>query len=74
MMKKGTKMVPNLVHNRLKINAQINSKFDAKFAVQQSINNRPLERQRVAKVTSRVQRLEVSGLEGSPGPIETWTH
>ena len=59
------KMVPKLVQNRSKINAKIDSKIDAKFVVLKSIKNRALERQRVAKVTSILQRWEVSGLDGS---------
>ena len=67
------KLVPKLVKNRSKIDAKIDSKIDAKFVVLKSIKNRALERQRVAKVTSGVQRWEVSGLEGSPGAIENRT-
>ncbi len=55
------KIVPKLIQNR----SQIDSKIDAKFVVQKSIKNRALERQRVAKVTSILQRWEVSGLDGS---------
>ena len=54
-------MVPKLVKNRSKIYAKIDSKIEAKFVVQKSIKNRPLERQRVAKVTSIVERRQVSG-------------
>ena len=73
MLPKCFKISPKLVQNRSKIDAKINSKIDAKFVFQKSIKNRALERQRVAKVTSALQRLEVSGLEGSPGPIENRT-
>ena len=64
------KMVPKLVQIRSKIDPKIDWKIDAKFGVQKIIKNRALERQRVAKVTSALQRCEVSGLEGSPGSIE----
>ena len=40
-------------------------KIDAKSAIQKSIKNRAVERQRVAKVTSIIQRREVSGPEES---------
>ena len=73
MMEKGANMVSKLIQNQSKIHTKIDSKIDAKFVVQKSIKNPPLERQRVAKVTSPLQRLEVSGLEGSPGSIENRT-
>jgi hypothetical protein len=66
-------MVPKLVQNHSKIDAKTDSKIDAKFVVQKSIKNRPLERQRVAKVASALRRREVSGLKGSPGSIESRT-
>jgi hypothetical protein len=55
------KMVLKLVQNRSKNNPKI----DAKTVIQKSIKNRAVERQRVAKVTSIIQRREVSGPEGS---------
>jgi len=63
--KNCAKMVPKLLQNRSKIYPKIDSKIDAKFVVQKSIKNRALERQRVAKVTSPLQRSEVSGAQGS---------
>ena len=72
-MNNYSKMIPKLVQNPSKIDAKIDSNIDAKFVVPKSITNRPLERQRVAKVTSNVQRWEVSGLDGSPGSIENRT-
>ena len=69
--KNDAKMVPKLVQNRTKTRPKIDSKIDAKFVVQKSIKNLPLGRQRVAKVTSPLERRQVSGLEGSPGSIES---
>ena len=64
--KNDARMVPTLVQNRSKIDAKIYTKIDAKFVVQKSIKNRPLARQRVAKVTSALQRLQVSLAGGVP--------
>ena len=63
--KNDAKMVLKLVQNRSKINLKIDSNIDAKFVVQKSIKNRALERQRVAKVTSVIQRREVFRPQGS---------
>ena len=49
----------------IKIDTQINWTIDAKLAIQKvPSTNRALERQRVAKGTSNIRKLEVSGLEG----------
>ena len=63
--KNDAKMVLKLIQNRSKIDPKINSKIDAKFVVQKSMKNRALERQRVAKVTSGIQRSQVSRPQGS---------
>ena len=59
------KMALKLVQNRSQNNPKIDSKIDAKSVIQKSIKNRAVDRQRVAKVTSIIQRREVSGPEGS---------
>ena len=66
IIKHDAKMVPKSIRNRSQIVPKIDAKIDAKFVVQRSVKNRALERQRVAKVTSQLQRCEVSGPEGSP--------
>ena len=68
--KNYARMDPQIIQNRSKIYAKINWKIDAKFVVQKSIENRALERQRVAKVISALERREVSGLEGSPDQLK----
>ena len=42
----------------------------SKLAMQKHIQNRALERQRVAKVTSAIRWREVSGLEGPQDQLE----
>ena len=78
---RNSKMRRQLNQNRLtfikirsNIDATIDWQVDAKLAIQQSPSkSRALKRQRVTKVTSIIQWREVSGLEGSPGPIENRT-
>ena len=64
-IKKYAKMVPKFVQNRSKINPKIDSKIDATFVVRNSMKNRALECQMVAKVTSLIRWWEVSGAQGS---------
>ena len=54
--KNDAKISSKFIQNRSKINPKIDWKIDAKFVVQKSTKNRALERQRVAKVTSTLQR------------------
>ena len=58
MLPKSTKMLPKLIQHRSTIDAQIDSKTDATLAIQKSIKNRVLERQRIAKVTSAIRWRE----------------
>ena len=66
IIKHDAEMVLKSIQNRFKIHPKIDAKIDAKFGVQQSVKNRGVERQRVAKVTSQLQRCEVPGPQGSP--------
>ena len=63
--KNDAKMLLKFVQNRTNIGPKIVSKIDSKFVVQKSTKNRALERQRVAKVTSIIQRSEVFWAQGS---------
>ena len=72
VMQNGTKITNEyatiavkLVQTRSQNNPNIDSEIDAKSVIQKSIKNRAVERQRVAKVTSIIQRREVSGPEES---------
>ena len=58
------KMVPKLVQNRSKIDANIDQQIDAKLKAEKSIKNRALERQGVAKGTSDPEQRQVSELDG----------
>ena len=66
-------MVPILIQNQSNIDAQIDWQIDAKLAIQKSIKNRALERQRVAKGTSSIRWREISELKVSPGTSENRT-
>ena len=67
-MQNGAKIIKidaKILAKCIQNHSKIVPKIDAKFVVQKSIKNRALERQRVAKVTSNLQRGEVPGPEGS---------